>query len=109
MIKRALYAIAFAEQWGRQIRFIPGPRQSGKTTLARQMLDAEGSGKLYYLWDLRSVRQRYKTNELFFYSVPRKRLPAEQLSSMGALASRVVSEKFSKAKLSAQFCEFIAR
>ncbi|MDD5484271.1 MAG: ATP-binding protein [Kiritimatiellae bacterium] len=66
MIKRALYAIAFAEQWGRQIRFIPGPRQSGKTTLARQMLDAEGSGKLYYLWDLRSVRQRYKTNELFF-------------------------------------------
>ncbi|MDD5484269.1 MAG: glycosyltransferase family 4 protein [Kiritimatiellae bacterium] len=38
-----------------------------------------------------------------------ERLPAEQLSSMGALAFRVVSEKFSKAKLSAQFCEFIAR
>jgi len=66
MIKRALYQIAFAEQWGRQMRFITGPRQSGKTTLARQALDAEGSGKLYYLWDLRSVRQRYKANELFF-------------------------------------------
>lgn len=66
MIKRALYPITFAEQWGRQMRFITGPRQSGKTTLARQLLDAEGCGKLYYLWDLRSVRQRYKANELFF-------------------------------------------
>lgn len=66
MIKRALYPIAFAEQWGRQMRFITGPRQSGKTTLARQWLDAEGSSKLYYLWDLRSVRQRYKAQELFF-------------------------------------------
>ena len=66
MINRALYPIAFAEQWGRQMRFITGPRQSGKTTLARQILDAEGSGRLYYLWDLRSVRQRYKAHELFF-------------------------------------------
>ncbi len=48
------------------MRFIAGPRQSGKTTLARQKLDVEGSGALYYLWDLRSVRQRYKANELFF-------------------------------------------
>ena len=75
MINRALYPIAFAEQWGRQMRFITGPRQSWKTTLARQMLDAEGSGRLYYLWDLRSVRQRYKAHELFFYGgrVPRQK------------------------------------
>lgn len=75
MINRALYQIAFAEQWGRQMRFITGPRQSGKTTLARQMLDSEGSGKLYYLWDLRAVRQRYKANELFFTA---DALPAEK-------------------------------
>lgn len=48
------------------MRFITGPRQAGKTTLARRKLDEENSEKLYYLWDLRSVRQRYKDNELFF-------------------------------------------
>ena len=66
MIERNLYAISFASEWGRQMRFITGPRQVGKTTLARQKLAAEQSGHLYYLWDLRAVRQRYKENELFF-------------------------------------------
>jgi predicted AAA+ superfamily ATPase len=66
MIARALTAVAFGEQWGRQMRFICGPRQAGKTTLARQWLEARNSQRLYYLWDLRSVRNRYKANELFF-------------------------------------------
>lgn len=66
MIRRNLYDIAFSPQWGRQMRFITGPWQTGKTTLARQKLDEEKSEQLYYLWDLRSVRQRYKDNELFF-------------------------------------------
>ena len=48
------------------MRFICGPRQSGKTTLARVWLHAQNSQDLYYLWDLRSVRNRYKENELFF-------------------------------------------
>ena len=48
------------------MRFITGPRQSGKTILARQKLVDEKSSALYYLWDLRRVRQRYKENELFF-------------------------------------------
>ena len=68
MIKRALYSIAFSEQWGRQMRFITGPRQSGKTTLARQKLAAEKSDDLYYPWDSRDVRRKYKANELFFTS-----------------------------------------
>ncbi len=66
MINRAISATVFSDQWGRQMRFITGPRQSGKTTLARQKLKAENSDKLYYLWDLRKVRQLYKQNELFF-------------------------------------------
>jgi uncharacterized protein len=66
MIQRHLYETVFAQEWGRQMRFITGPRQVGKTTLARQKLAAEHTGNLYYLWDLRSVRQRYKENELFF-------------------------------------------
>lgn len=66
MIERVQYGLIFSPQWGRQMRFITGPRQSGKTTLAKMKLADEQVGKLYYLWDLRSVRQRYKTNELFF-------------------------------------------
>lgn len=66
MILRSLSPLAFAPDWGRQMRFICGPRQCGKTTLARAWLAATGCAKLYYLWDLRSVRQRYKADELFF-------------------------------------------
>lgn len=66
MIERALYSIAFSREWGRQMRFIMGPRQSGKTTLAKLKLKREGCDGLYYLWDLRSVRNQYKTNQLFF-------------------------------------------
>ncbi len=66
MINRALYTIAFSKEWGRQMRFITGPRQSGKTTLAKAKLKQEKNEDLYYLWDLRSVRNRYKKNELFF-------------------------------------------
>jgi len=66
MIERALYKTAFSGEWGRQMRFITGPRQSGKTTLSKLKLKREHSQALYYLWDLRSVRDRYKGNQLFF-------------------------------------------
>ena len=66
MLNRALYKIAFSEEWGRQMRFITGPRQSGKTTLAKSKLGHENCEGLYYLWDMRSVRNKYKENELFF-------------------------------------------
>jgi len=66
MINRILYKIAFSDEWGRQMRFITGPRQSGKTTLAKLKLKQEKAQDLYYLWDLRSVRNQYKENELFF-------------------------------------------
>jgi hypothetical protein len=66
MIKRNLYEISFSSKWGRQMRFITGARQVGKTTLARNKLHDEMSEALYYLWDLRTVRQRYKEHELFF-------------------------------------------
>lgn len=66
MINRRMGPIAFDQEWGRQMRFITGPRQCGKTTLARQKLDLEKTSGLYYLWDRRDVRERYKNNELFF-------------------------------------------
>lgn len=66
MLERALYRVVFSEEWGRQMRFIMGPRQSGKTTVAKLKLAQEKCTNLYYLWDLRSVRNRYKGNQLFF-------------------------------------------
>lgn len=66
MINRRIHAVAFAESWGRQMRFITGPRQAGKTTLAKEKLREEGREDLYFLWDLRRTRQMYKENELFF-------------------------------------------
>lgn len=66
MIKRSLYNIAFSPQWGRQMRFITGPRQAGKTTLARKKLAFELCEPMYYLWDRKEVRARHRANELFF-------------------------------------------
>jgi predicted AAA+ superfamily ATPase len=47
------------------MRFIVGPRQAGKTTLARMQLARTGCERLYYLWDSRAVRNRYREDELF--------------------------------------------
>jgi len=70
MIERSLFHIAFSPSWGRQMRFITGPRQSGKTTLAKMKLKEADARQLYYLWDLRSVRNRYKETELFLPGFP---------------------------------------
>lgn len=66
MLNRRMGSVVFDQEWGRQMRFITGPRQCGKTTLARQKLEQDKSPGLYYLWDRRDVRERYKKNELFF-------------------------------------------
>ncbi|MBU2574641.1 MAG: ATP-binding protein [Elusimicrobia bacterium] len=59
IIKRHLSHIAFADKLGRQMRFITGPRQAGKTTIAKQQLARAGSG-LYYNWDNKELRARYR-------------------------------------------------
>ncbi|OGQ07869.1 MAG: hypothetical protein A3G32_09650 [Deltaproteobacteria bacterium RIFCSPLOWO2_12_FULL_40_28] len=58
--------IAFDPKFGRQMRFLAGPRQVGKTTLAKQILAENNSSALYYNWDRREIRNRYKTNPYFF-------------------------------------------
>ncbi|MFC1522378.1 ATP-binding protein, partial [Elusimicrobiota bacterium] len=66
MIDRHLRNAAFSREFGRQMRFIAGPRQSGKTTLARHKLKEEACGRCYFNWDLRSVRSSYAQNPSFF-------------------------------------------
>jgi len=68
MIKRHLETLCSGPDIGRQMRFITGPRQSGKTTLARHLLSLNDSLDLYYNWDLREVRDTYKSDYAFFES-----------------------------------------
>jgi predicted AAA+ superfamily ATPase len=64
-LRRALHPIAFTETLGRQIRFIAGPRQCGKTTFAKQQLIATKSTSFYYNWDQIETRQRYRKEPSF--------------------------------------------
>jgi len=66
MIKRHLESALTEPSLGRQMRFVAGPRQAGKTTLARHILGANHSKDLYFNWDLRDVRDLYRTDASFF-------------------------------------------
>jgi len=65
MNKRLLSKIVFSEEFGRQMRFIAGPRQCGKTFLTKLHLDSVGMSPLYYTWDDRSVRELYRKDNRF--------------------------------------------
>jgi len=60
MVKRYLEESAFLDEYGRQMRFIAGPRQAGKTTIAKNKLNKEGTPELYYNWDSTLLRKRYR-------------------------------------------------
>ena len=72
MIKRHLENICFDPSVGRQMRFISGPRQAGKTTLTRHFLSLNHSERLYYNWDLREIRNAYRSDPSFFESTMRE-------------------------------------
>ena len=48
--------------------FLAGPRQVGKTVLAKQWLNKMGCSSLYYNWDDISTRQAYLADSRFFES-----------------------------------------
>ena len=72
MIRRHLESICFDPSAGRQMRFVSGPRQAGKTTLARNFLSLHQSERLYYNWDLREIRNAYRSDPDFFESAMRE-------------------------------------
>jgi predicted AAA+ superfamily ATPase len=49
--------------------FLTGPRQVGKTTLARNWLAGQDAGDLYFNWDDPAVAREYKRNPLFFKNI----------------------------------------
>lgn len=59
------------------MRLVAGPRQVGKTTLARAFLEKSGCPELYYNWDLRSIRSRFREDP-YFYNADALKLSGEK-------------------------------
>ena len=57
------------EDWGKMV-FLSGPRQVGKTTLAKA-LQAQYGGGIYFNWDLLTDRKRLARDPYFFEKEPR--------------------------------------
>ncbi|MFQ5771412.1 MAG: ATP-binding protein [bacterium] len=71
-ISRKVEEYAFEESLtGRHMVFLAGPRQVGKTMLAKQWLEKKGCSSLYYNWDDISTRQAYLADSRFFESLAR--------------------------------------
>ena len=65
-LNRQLENIAFNKDFGRQMRFIAGPRQCGKTCLAKNFLARHNLENNYFNWDQRKIKISYRENPLFF-------------------------------------------
>ncbi|MBS3907173.1 MAG: AAA family ATPase, partial [Syntrophaceae bacterium] len=66
-IPRSIENCAFDETLtGRHMVFIAGPRQVGKTLLAKNWLRQKGCTSLYFNWDEPSIRRAYLANSRFF-------------------------------------------
>lgn len=65
IIKRFLEDVIFKNDSVRQMRFVAGPRQAGKTTLAKNKLNRENCNDFYYNWDNKEIRDRYRKNSNF--------------------------------------------
>src|SRR4030042_15828 len=71
-IPRSIENYAFDENLtGRHMVFIAGPRQVGKTLLAKNWLKQKGCASLYFNWDEPSIRRAYLANSRFFESQAR--------------------------------------
>lgn len=71
-LRRSVENYAFDESLtGRHMIFLAGPRQAGKTRLAREWLRARESSPLYFNWDDFATRRAYAQDSRFFESAAR--------------------------------------
>ena len=66
MIKRFLAERCFGPEFGRQMRFVTGPRQCGKTTIAREHLKLTHCADSCFNWDKRDVRSLFRQDHYFY-------------------------------------------
>ncbi len=72
MIKRTIYSNLWQEDIGQKpMVFISGPRQAGKTTLARDIIGASYKNKIYFNWDIIDNKRMLVENPYFFENVSR--------------------------------------
>ena len=72
-VSRQLARTAFeAKLTGDKIVLIAGPRQAGKTTLARDRLRSRGCSSLYFNWDDQRVRRSFREDPHFFEAPARQ-------------------------------------
>src|SRR3989338_5727459 len=76
-LKRFIEESAFSDRFQRQMRFIAGPRQTGKTPIARRQLEASGCSVFYFNWDKKEVRNRYH-REPDFLAAEMLKMPGEK-------------------------------
>lgn len=75
MIKRFLNERCFGPEFGRQMRFVTGPRQCGKTTIAREHLRATHCTDSYFNWDKREARDLFRQDHYFYRKAARAGKP----------------------------------
>jgi len=66
MIERWLAPLIEDPTLDPKMRFVAGPRQCGKTTLAREILARHRSEDLLFNWDVPETRRRYRQHSLFY-------------------------------------------
>lgn len=68
---RALFSLFHDPEMGKGMILISGPRQVGKTHLAKTWLKEKGNTELYFNWDDEKVRRFFRKDPHFFESAAR--------------------------------------
>ncbi len=80
MNKRALYKELWSElSKDKPMVMLAGPRQSGKTTFARDIVAKDFADTIYFNWDLPADKDRLIKDPVFFSKVPRSSVSSRPL------------------------------
>ena len=73
MLSRTLNSLLTDPTISEKMMILAGPRQVGKTTLAKQWGNASLNGYLYYNWDDEKTRRSFRKDPNFFESQAREK------------------------------------
>lgn len=80
MHNRAIYKELWDElSADKPLIMLAGPRQSGKTTFARDIVGKDFSDTIYFNWDLAKDKRRLITDPIFFSKEPRSSVSSQPL------------------------------
>ncbi|MBU0693429.1 MAG: AAA family ATPase, partial [Candidatus Omnitrophica bacterium] len=80
MYNRAIYKELWDElSADKPLIMLAGPRQSGKTTFARNIVGKDFSDTIYFNWDLDKDKRRLIADPIFFSKEPRSNASSQPL------------------------------